>query len=48
MSLSGGVFTEKFDILEPEDIASAILYVIGVPARVQIGELTITPSKMSF
>ncbi|XP_052897697.1 farnesol dehydrogenase-like [Anopheles moucheti] len=30
-------------ILEPEDIANAILYVLGTPPRVQIHELTIKP-----
>uniref|UniRef100_A0A4Y0BME8 Dehydrogenase n=1 Tax=Anopheles funestus TaxID=62324 RepID=A0A4Y0BME8_ANOFN len=30
-------------ILEPEDIADAILYALGTPPRVQIHELTIKP-----
>lgn len=39
---------ERLEILEPEDIANAIIYVIGTPSRVQIDELTITPSKKIF
>ncbi|XP_053666270.1 farnesol dehydrogenase-like [Anopheles marshallii] len=33
----------KIPILEPEDIANAILYALGTPPRVQIHELTIKP-----
>uniref|UniRef100_A0A9I3GIQ9 Dehydrogenase n=1 Tax=Anopheles farauti TaxID=69004 RepID=A0A9I3GIQ9_9DIPT len=35
--------TNGTPILEPEDIADAILYVLGTPPRVQIHELTIRP-----
>ncbi|OXU25045.1 hypothetical protein TSAR_011238 [Trichomalopsis sarcophagae] len=37
---------ERLEILEPEDIANAIIYAIGTPSRVQIEELTITPAKI--
>uniref|UniRef100_A0A182YT68 Uncharacterized protein n=1 Tax=Anopheles stephensi TaxID=30069 RepID=A0A182YT68_ANOST len=29
--------------MEPEDIADAVLYVLGTPPRVQVHELTIRP-----
>ncbi|OWA53282.1 Dehydrogenase/reductase SDR family member 11 [Hypsibius exemplaris] len=34
-----------YKCLEPRDIADAIIYVLGVPAHVNIDELTITPLK---
>ncbi|EDS44401.1 conserved hypothetical protein [Culex quinquefasciatus] len=30
-------------LLEPEDIAGAVLYAVGTPPRVQVHELTIKP-----
>ncbi|XP_035913978.1 farnesol dehydrogenase-like [Anopheles stephensi] len=33
----------EMPILEPEDIASAILYALGTPPRVQVHEITIKP-----
>ncbi|EAA11736.1 AGAP005503-PA [Anopheles gambiae str. PEST] len=35
--------TGQTPILEPEDIADAVLYVLGTPPRVQVHELTIRP-----
>lgn len=35
---------ESFDILEAEDIASAIEYAVSRPERVQISELLIRPT----
>uniref|UniRef100_A0A182SUP5 Dehydrogenase n=1 Tax=Anopheles maculatus TaxID=74869 RepID=A0A182SUP5_9DIPT len=34
---------DQTPILEPEDIADAVLYVLGTPPRVQVHELTIRP-----
>ena len=35
-------------ILQPEDVAAAILFVASLPARVAIPELVITPSKATY
>uniref|UniRef100_A0A182U549 Dehydrogenase n=1 Tax=Anopheles melas TaxID=34690 RepID=A0A182U549_9DIPT len=35
--------TGQTPILEPEDVADAVLYVLGTPPRVQVHELTIRP-----
>ena len=35
----------NFPILEPKDIADAVLYVIGAPAHVSIHELIIAPTE---
>ncbi|XP_058124713.1 farnesol dehydrogenase-like [Anopheles ziemanni] len=39
----GDFAVDTVPILEPEDIADAILYALGTPPRVQIHELTIKP-----
>lgn len=35
-------------LLEPEDIADAIIYALSTPPRVQVHELTIKPVGESF
>jgi NADP-dependent 3-hydroxy acid dehydrogenase YdfG len=35
-------------ILQPQDVAAAILFVASLPARVAIPELVITPSKATY
>jgi NADP-dependent 3-hydroxy acid dehydrogenase YdfG len=35
-------------ILQPEDVASAILYIAGLPAHVAVPELVITPVSQTF
>jgi NADP-dependent 3-hydroxy acid dehydrogenase YdfG len=35
-------------ILQPEDVAAAILFVAALPARVAIPELVIMPSKAIY
>lgn len=37
-----------FPMLEPKDIADAVLYVLGTPPRVQVHELTIKPVGEAF
>uniref|UniRef100_A0A182U708 Dehydrogenase n=1 Tax=Anopheles melas TaxID=34690 RepID=A0A182U708_9DIPT len=44
---NSGVFNDM-PILEPEDIANGILYVLGTPPRVQVHELMIKPVGESF
>ena len=36
-------FFNQYKVLEAKDIADAIVYVLSVPAHVNIDELTITP-----
>lgn len=38
----------KASILQPEDVASAVFFVSGLPARASIPELIITPSHYSY
>lgn len=38
----------QLDFLEAEDIADAIVYVLGTPPRVQIEELIIKPLKAPY
>ena len=35
-------------ILQPEDVAAAILFVAGLPSHVAVPELVITPSHYAF
>lgn len=39
---------KDFPMLEPKDIADAVLYVLGTPAHVQVHELTIKPVGEEF
>ncbi|KAL1404807.1 hypothetical protein pipiens_001027 [Culex pipiens pipiens] len=39
---------KDFPMLEPKDIADAVLYVLGTPAHVQVHELTIKPVGEDF
>ncbi|EAT37326.1 AAEL010677-PA [Aedes aegypti] len=40
--------SEEFPMLESEDIAQAVLYVLGTPPHVQVHELTIKPVGENF
>ncbi|MBA2409336.1 MAG: SDR family oxidoreductase [Gammaproteobacteria bacterium] len=40
----GGLYDPDADILEPEDIANAILYAVSQPAHVNVSELLIRPT----
>jgi NADP-dependent 3-hydroxy acid dehydrogenase YdfG len=38
----------KLGILQPEDVAQAVAFVAGLPARASVPELVITPTSYAF
>jgi NADP-dependent 3-hydroxy acid dehydrogenase YdfG len=48
LTASGGFYPPGADILQPVDIANAVLYVVSQPPHVDIGELWIRPTVQDF
>lgn len=43
--VKGNMYTDKASMLQPEDIANAILYALEQPSHVDVGELLIWPTR---